>query len=54
LEVLSTNTRAYNLYKKIGFFEEGIKREEIFRNGIFIDSIIMAILKKEWKQHEEI
>ena len=28
LEVLSTNIVAYNLYKKIGFIEEGRKRDE--------------------------
>jgi RimJ/RimL family protein N-acetyltransferase len=48
LEVLSTNLRAINLYKKIGFKIEGIKREEILKNNKFIDSIIMSILKKEY------
>ena len=48
LEVLKTNVRAYNLYKKLGFVEEGTKREEIFRNGEYIDSFVMSILKKEW------
>jgi RimJ/RimL family protein N-acetyltransferase len=48
LEVLSTNTRAVNLYKKIGFKKEGIKREEIFKNNEFVDSIIMSVLKKEY------
>ena len=48
LEVLSTNLRAINLYKKIGFKIEGTKREEILKNNKFIDSIIMSILKKEY------
>lgn len=50
LEVLSTNTRAINLYKKIGFVQEGIKREEILKNGIYVDSIIMSILRKEYEE----
>lgn len=48
LEVLETNTRAFNLYKKLGFIYEGQKRKEILKNNKYIDSIIMSILKEEW------
>jgi RimJ/RimL family protein N-acetyltransferase len=48
LEVLSTNERAIHLYKKIGFITDGIKRDEIFKNGVWIDSIIMSILSDEY------
>jgi len=48
LEVLSTNTVAKNLYTKLGFIEEGIKRQEILKNNIFIDSVMMSLLKKEF------
>lgn len=48
LEVLSTNSIAINLYKKLGFVYEGCKREEVNKNGIYIDSILMSILKKEY------
>ncbi len=51
LEVLSTNIRAYNLYKKLGFVQEGIKRQEIFKQNKFVDSIIMSILKTEYYGH---
>jgi RimJ/RimL family protein N-acetyltransferase len=54
LEVLNNNTKAFNLYKKIGFVEEGKKREEIFRDDKYIDSIIMSILKKEWIKYYEL
>jgi diamine N-acetyltransferase len=49
LEVLSNNHRAIHLYEKIGFIREGVKREEILRGGIYLDSIIMSILKRECK-----
>ena len=49
LEVLATNNRAINLYKKVGFKEEGTKREEILKKDQWVDSIIMSILKPEWK-----
>jgi RimJ/RimL family protein N-acetyltransferase len=47
LEVLQTNIRAINLYKKLGFTIEGVKRDEINKNGIWVDSIIMSQLKSE-------
>ena len=49
LEVLSNNHRAIHLYEKIGFVKEGIKREEILKEEIYINSIIMSILRKEWE-----
>lgn len=48
LEVLKTNQRAINLYEKLGFVFEGIKRDEVYKNEKWIDSIIMSILKEEW------
>lgn len=50
LEVLSTNKPAIKLYEKLGFVQEGVKRQEVYKNGDWVDSIIMSILKDEWKQ----
>lgn len=47
LEVLSTNIVAYNLYKKLGFVVEGIKRQEVLKKNKYVDSIIMSLLKDE-------
>ena len=47
LEVLATNTRAHNLYTKLGFVNEGVKRQEVYKNGQYVDSILMSILKSE-------
>ena len=49
LEVLETNERAIKLYEKIGFVREGIKREEVLKNDMWINSIIMSILENELK-----
>lgn len=51
LEVLHTNIIAINLYKSIGFVQEGIKRQEVLKNGIWLDSIIMSILKFEFYEN---
>lgn len=48
LEVLETNKIAISLYKKLGFTQEGVKREEVYKKHMYIDSIIMSILKKEY------
>ncbi len=48
LSVLESNKRAIALYNKVGFKREGVKRKAVFKNGTFIDMVIMAILKEEF------
>lgn len=43
LEVNSYNKNAYNLYKKLGFVEEGCFREQIFHQGKYYDEIYMGL-----------
>lgn len=50
LEVLSSNSVAINLYKKLGFVLEGTKRKEIYKNGLYIDSEIMSMLRDEYEK----
>jgi RimJ/RimL family protein N-acetyltransferase len=49
LEVNDFNSRAIKCYRKVGFVEEGRKREACFRNGEYHDQIMMSILRKEFK-----
>ncbi len=47
LGTFSTNTRAIELYKKLGFIEEGRKvREFKFGNGEYVDDVLMYKLVK--------
>lgn len=48
LSVLDDNQRALGLYDKVGFKREGIKRKAIYKNGTFVDMVIMAILKDDF------
>lgn len=48
LDVFYDNLTAYQLYKKVGFREEGLLRESYLRNGIHVSQYIMAILKQEY------
>ncbi|MEJ2277226.1 MAG: GNAT family protein [Candidatus Lokiarchaeota archaeon] len=49
LECFEFNHRAIKSYKKVGFIEEGRKRQAIFINGKYHDRVIMGLLRKEWK-----
>lgn len=49
LMTLAENSRAINLYRKIGFVEEGCLRKAIYKNGEYKDQLVMALLKVEYK-----
>ncbi len=49
LVTMETNAPAINLYKKLGFVEEGRERQAIFRDGRFQDLVCMGILAEEWR-----
>ncbi|THU84925.1 acyl-CoA N-acyltransferase [Dendrothele bispora CBS 962.96] len=49
LEVFELNERAIDLYKRVGFVEEGRKREGNWVNGRWTDVISMGMLEEEWR-----
>ena len=51
--VHENNPRAIKVYKCLGFKKEGIKRESVLRKGKFHNSIVMSILKNEWKERNK-
>jgi RimJ/RimL family protein N-acetyltransferase len=44
LEVFATNEGAIHLYEKMGFEKEGVRRKAFWREGEWMDSIVMAKL----------
>lgn len=50
LEVLESNNRAYSLYLKVGFSIVALKKEDVYKNGKYENSILMSILKKDLKK----
>jgi RimJ/RimL family protein N-acetyltransferase len=40
--VLENNLASLNLFRKIGFIDEGVQREAIFRNGVYNNYIMLA------------
>jgi RimJ/RimL family protein N-acetyltransferase len=48
LAVLASNTAAIASYRKVGFIEEGRRREHCWVRGGFEDEVIMGLLRSEW------
>lgn len=48
LVALENNTPAIALYEKCGFIKEGLKRLSHLKNGKYVNTIIMGLLKDEY------
>lgn len=48
LRVFSINEKAIHIYSKLGFVNEGVSRQSLYRNGKWHDIIHMGILKEEF------
>lgn len=48
LTVFSFNTRAIKSYEKCGFIIEGTLRNELYKQGIYHDLIVMGLLKEDY------
>ncbi len=49
LGVFAYNSRAIEVYRNLGFVEEGRRRESVLHDGVFHDDVIMAVLETEWR-----
>jgi len=52
LYVFETNERAKKAYLAAGFVEEGRLRQDIYKNGRYLDTFIMSVLRNEWQDAE--
>lgn len=48
LDTLKSNIKVISLYIKVGFKQEGIKKDHIYKNGNYNDLVSMGILKKDY------
>jgi diamine N-acetyltransferase len=48
LQVFDTNPRAIRSYEKVGFVHEGRLRQGMYKDGQYIDVLIMSVLRNEW------
>jgi RimJ/RimL family protein N-acetyltransferase len=49
LQVYENNLRAIRAYEKAGFVHEGRKRQAMFKEGRYLDILLMSVLRSEWK-----
>lgn len=49
LQTYGFNDRAIAVYGKVGFREEGRRREAVFHDGAFYDEVQMGLLEREWR-----
>ena len=47
LEVFTHNARAIHVYKKLGFQEEGTRHQAFFKEGRFVDALMMGMIFDE-------
>lgn len=47
LSVLAGNDRAIRLYRSLGFVEEGRLRQAQYKNGAYVDVVLMSVLRSE-------
>lgn len=53
LGVFAGNKRAIKCYEKVGFEIEGTLKSKYYKNGEYVDEIIMTLFKKKWKRNQE-
>jgi diamine N-acetyltransferase len=48
--VFSYNERSIRMHLKVGFREEGRRREAVYKNGAYYDEVILGLLREEWQK----
>ncbi len=48
MDVLASNAAAIATYRKVGFVEEGRRRQHAWVDGRYEDELIMGLLREEW------
>jgi RimJ/RimL family protein N-acetyltransferase len=52
LRVHEDNERGIKAYGKVGFKREGVLRQHKYREGRYLDVVVMGILREEWQTHD--
>jgi RimJ/RimL family protein N-acetyltransferase len=52
LRVHADNPGAIKAYLAAGFVHEGVLRQDVYRNGEYLDVLVMAVLKSDWQDSD--
>ena len=52
LSVAPYNDAAVAVYRKLGFVDEGRRREAHFEDGAYVDDVLMGLLAREFRQRD--
>lgn len=53
-EIFEGNQASLRLAEFYGFKKEGIKRESYFKNGVWINSVMVGLLRREWDSFQSL
>ncbi|MBN1918728.1 MAG: GNAT family N-acetyltransferase [Verrucomicrobia bacterium] len=53
LQVLADNERGIRCYEKVGFVREGVQRQHRYREGRYVDMVVMSILREEYETRRD-
>jgi RimJ/RimL family protein N-acetyltransferase len=53
LQVYEDNPGAIHVYEKLGFSREGLLRQDTFRRGRYGNTVVMGLLRADWKRKKE-
>lgn len=48
LTAIEPNIRAISLYERLGFVQDGVARQDLWRNGTYLDVTFMSLLRDDW------
>jgi len=49
-EVLATNPRAADLYRRLGFVDEGVLRQHVYKGGDYRDVQLLALFRANFRR----
>ena len=52
LRVHADNLRGIKAYQHAGFLQEGILRQDVYREGKYLDVLVMSVLRSDWQDRE--
>ena len=50
LQVYEHNPAGLRVYEKVGFRKEGVLRQDCYREGRYLDTVVMGMLRTEWEE----